>query len=268
MSKSRVWPRRAAVSLLAVSASYAAPHVHPQPLFAYSLRQGVVVLHARQHLPARAAEILRDVEGRLGRSPLYHADRTHDVYICDTPALYAFFTLHHRNTGGETFTWLGNNIFLRPAHVKTDRLIGPSGRDVPGERSLTYFITHEVAHALTADAVGTWRYLRLERWQQDGYADYVAKAGAFDFGGALRGFRADAPDLDPERSGLYLRYHLLVAYLLERRGVRVLDFLSGPQPAAPIEAELRALPESVTEDLTAARAEQLNEPSQPRAEHE
>ncbi len=93
---------------------------------------------------------------------------------------------------------------------------------------------------MTADAVGTWRYLRLERWRQDGYADYVAKGGAFDFAGRLRGFREGDPELDPQRSGLYLRYHLLVAYLLDQRGISVSDLLAGSYSAGQIEADLLA----------------------------
>ena len=153
--------------------------------------------------------------------------------------LYDFFAFPHRDTGGEAFVWLGHNAFLRPAHFDQDRLIGPSGRDVPGERSLTYFLTHELTHILTADALGIWRYLRLEPWQQEGYADYVAKAGDFDYFGTRAKFRAGDPALDPERSGLYLRYHLLVAHLLDQLGMTVPDLLARPMRGDPIEAKLR-----------------------------
>jgi hypothetical protein len=190
--------------------------------------------------PPGATEVLRDVEQRLARSPIYRRNRVYDVFLCDSATLYDLFAFPHRGTGGETFFWLGNNSFIRPARFEENRLIGPSGRDVPGERSLAYFLAHEVVHAMMADAVGTWRYFRLERWQQDGYADYVAKGGAFDFAGTLRGFRAGAVDLDPQRSGLYLRYHLLVATLLDKRGISVPDLLAGPRSADQIEAELRA----------------------------
>ena len=234
--------KRIASFVIAVMVGYTALHLHPQPLFTYSLRRGAVVLHARAPLPSRADEILADVEKRLTRSPLYRSDRTYDVFLCDTPALYAFFNPHHRNTGGETYVWLGNNIFLRPARVEADRLIGPSGNDVPGDRTLAYFIAHEVTHAMTVDTVGVWRYLALEQWQQDGYADYVAKAGSFDAAGALRGLRDGSRELDPARSGLYLRYQLLVAYLLGEGGVTVSELLAGPRAAGPIEARLLADP--------------------------
>jgi len=133
----------------------------------------------------------------------------------------------------------GRRAFGSSSLLTSRKLIGPSGRDVPGERSLACFLAHEVVHAMMADAVGAWRHFRLERWQQDGYADYVAKGGAFDSAGSLRGFRAGEVDLDPQRSGLYLRYHLLVATLLDKRGMAVsrrhrrrVDVCPGPLPCA------------------------------------
>ena len=73
-----------------------------------------------------------------------------------------------------------------------------------------------------------------------GYADYVGKGGAFDFAATLRDFNAGAPSLDPKRSGLYLRYHLLVADLLDHQGMTADELLSTGMPSAPIEAALAA----------------------------
>jgi hypothetical protein len=46
----------------------------------------------------------------------------------------------------------------------------------------------------------------------------------------------------PKRSGLYRRYELLVAYLLERQGMSVEQLLSQPMDGGQIEAALRAEP--------------------------
>ena len=62
--------------------------VHPQPLFAYSAQRANVVLHARAPLPPQAGALLDDVVGRVARSPLYDAGRTHHVFLCDTPAVF------------------------------------------------------------------------------------------------------------------------------------------------------------------------------------
>jgi hypothetical protein len=88
--------------------------------------------------------------------------------------------------------------------------------------------------------LGRLGYYRPQRWQQEGYADYVGKGGAFDFSAMQREFQADRPALDFRRSGLYLRYHLLVAELLDHRGMTPDALLSHAIDPAPIEKALAA----------------------------
>jgi hypothetical protein len=42
----------------------------------------------------------------------------------------------------------------------------PSGNEVPGERTLGYFIAHEVTHTLIADRLGVIAYWRLPVWKE------------------------------------------------------------------------------------------------------
>ena len=44
--------------------------------------------------------------------------------------------------------------------------------------------------------------------------------------------------MDPLRSGLYLRYHLLVAYLLDRKGIAVSDMLRQEIDPGKLEREI------------------------------
>ena len=94
---------------------------------------------------------------------------------------------------------------------------------------------------MLARRIGRLRYARLQRWQVEGYADYVGKAGAFDFEKTLAAFRAGTRELDPKRSGLYLRYHLLVAYLLDHEGMTPEALLAAPIEKTEVEARLRGL---------------------------
>ena len=50
----------------------------------------------------------------------------------------------------------------------------------------------------------------------EGYADYIANGTDFDCERAVDQLRSGAREMDPKSSGLYLRYHLLVAHLLTR----------------------------------------------------
>src|SRR5579864_2379308 len=93
------WPRRLVLAFAGLIAAYLALAVHPQPLFAYTLQRGNLVLHAREPLPAEVTPMLDDALGRVSRSPLYDAARTYDVFLCGTSRLYDFFALWNYKSG-------------------------------------------------------------------------------------------------------------------------------------------------------------------------
>jgi hypothetical protein len=232
--------RRVGLALAAVMAGWVALAVHPQPLFAHSAQRANVVLHARAALPPEGEALLDDVVRRITRSPLYDPARTHHVFLCDTSALFAVFALWDRGVGAIAQVHLGGNVFIRPASVARNRVIRRSGADTPGERTLAYFIAHEITHAMTADRIGRWRYFKLAPFQQEGYADYVAFGRPVDFARGRAALAAGAREMSPKLSGLYLRHELLVGYLLERRGLSVAALLAHPIEAAGVERELLA----------------------------
>jgi hypothetical protein len=246
-ARPRRWPRRVrrvVLAVVTVAAAWVALAIHPQPLFAYSLQRGNVVLHARAPFPPQAGPLLDDVLARISRSPIYDAGRTHHVFLCDTPGLFALFAPWNRRAGGVAHVPLGGNAFLRPSSIERGRLIGPSGDDKPGERTLATFIAHEVTHAMTGDHVGRLGYRRLAAFQVEGYADYVAFARPppFDFAGGRAALARDAAEMDVQRSGLYRRYELMVAWLLQRRGLTVAELLAGRIDPKETLAALRADP--------------------------
>lgn len=232
--------RRVALATAATVAAWFALAIHPQPLFAYTVQRGNVVLHARAPLPARAAQIADEVVRRAARSPLYDPGRIHHVFLCDTPALYSLFTLWAYKSSGLTQSQLTGNVFIRPSHVERDRVVSRSGEEKHGDRTLTYLITHEVTHAMTADHIGRWRAHRLAAFQREGYADYVGFARPVDLSEWRKALETEAPEMNPSRSGLYRRYELLVAYLLDRRGMTVEELLSRPLDRRQVESELLA----------------------------
>jgi hypothetical protein len=234
---------RATLVLACAIAGYGALLLHPQPLFAFSARDVAIVLHAREPLPPEVRGVLADARRRVEASPFYDPRATYDAFLCDDVQTFTAFTLWNRGAGAVSQWDLTGNIFLRPSHVERNRLVGRSGNETPGERTLSYFIAHEVTHTMLARRIGRLHYARLQRWQVEGYADYVGKAGEFDFEKTLAAFRAGTRELDPKRSGLYLRYHLLVSYLLDHEGMSPETLLARPIPQDRVE---RALREGVT----------------------
>jgi hypothetical protein len=231
--RSTLW-LRAIILIAATLAMYGALLCHPDPLFAHSIRAGTVVLHSPQALPERALQIAKDADSRVSRSPLYDSRQRHHVYLSDTPQLFALFSTYRFRGGGVAYGGLTENTFLRPASIERDRLIRSNGTEVPGERTLTYFIAHEVVHGMLTARVGRIRYLMLPTWLNEGYADYIAKAGAFDYARELERYRAGHRDLDPAQSSLYLRYHLFVSHWLDKRGLSVDQLLALPEEAGRI----------------------------------
>jgi len=231
--------RRALALTVFVLAGYALVLTFPQPLFAYTLRHEQVVLHATRPIPPAMTETLSRVNARVTRSGIVDPADVFHVFLCDEPWLFALFARQNYRVGGVANVFIGQHVFLRESDMENDRLIGPSGSPVAADRPLSYFIAHEVMHIAHGRRLGLRGYARLPQWVDDGHADYVARD--IDLGATLDAFKAGARELDPARSGLYLRYHLLVAYLLEKKGIDRAALLQSPPPQEVLEREVAGL---------------------------
>jgi hypothetical protein len=229
---------RLAVGLLSLGAGWLALTIHPEPLFAYSLRRDNVTLYARRPFPPQAKSILADAVQRIERSPLYDPAREQHAFLCNSEALYSFLVPH---THGSGKTNPFGNVFLRGADVAFDRVRDRQGQPKQPPRTLAYFIAHELTHALSIDRFGLG-FQRLSPFQKEGYADYVAREQPVSLRAGRDALNRGALEMDPTRSGLYDRYRLLVAYELQRRGLSVEQLLGQRLEQRDVEAELRADP--------------------------
>ena len=91
---------------------------------------------------------------------------------------------------------------------------------------------------MTFARFGFYRASRLAAFQREGYADYVAFARPMDLHAGREALRRGASEMDVGRSGLYRRYELLVAYLLERRGMDAWTLLARPLARREVEGLL------------------------------
>ena len=223
-----------------VAAAYLVLLAYPQPLFAYQLNHAGITVHATTPIPDAMRTTLDRVRARLDRTPLVDPSQPQRVFICSTPWLFTFFARNNYRVGGVADVFVGQNVFLRQSDMASDRLISPGGQPVAADRPLSYFMTHELMHIAQARHLGRLRYARLPQWTDDGYADYVARD--YDLAVALQKLKDDAPELDPNRSGLYIRYHLMVAYLIEKRGMDVSTLLERPPKQSALERQLAGLP--------------------------
>jgi hypothetical protein len=211
----------------------------PQPFFHTSVSARNLTLYSDRPFTQDAGrQALALVEAKLAKSPLYKAEQTHLIFICNERWRQRIFFNYKYGAGGVNYYPI-TNVFLRDSIIEENCLIGPGGNRVSGERTLDYFIAHEIAHTLTGQAVGAIAYHRLPQWKREGYADYVGKGSAFNYDEAKRAFLAGDPRMDWAKSGLYWRFHLLVAHLLDKQDWSVQRLLEEPIDQQAVEDAIR-----------------------------
>jgi hypothetical protein len=235
--RAKRWLGRALVSAGLAIAAYALLLLDPSPLFAHTLARGALVAHVDAPIPRGLVGTLEEAQRRLARSPLFDAARTHHLYVCQTTWRWRFFAHWNQGAAGFALAPLSRVVFLRRAQLDRDRMIGPSGRVVEGERTLAYYVAHEATHTITADHLGL-AYHALPAWVREGYADYVGRAESFDYARVRTQWLDGAPETDPA-SGHYLRYVLLVAHELDVRGVDLETLLTDPRSRDAVERDVR-----------------------------
>lgn len=223
-------------------ALYPALMLFPYPFFRHQARSNNISVYSDRSISPQIFPILGDVEQRLHKSPLDDSRLQHRIFICNDTWLFIFFANTGYHAGGVNKAWLNRYIFLRRAEIQRNRLIGPSGNEVPGDRTLAYFIAHEIVHTLEVHRLGRYGFVRLPAWKREGYADYVARDPGFVFTEQLPAFQRNAYEMDPKRSGLYLRYQLFVTYLLDEEQLAPHEMLTGPSDETTIGRQLRRMP--------------------------
>ncbi len=204
--------------------------IFPRPLFGYSMEHGNYRVRSDRPIVPAIAGVLDDATRRLSTSELYDPNVTFDLFICNEPwRLWLYSQSFNASIGAVTDNWLTRNIYLREADVASNRLIPPRGRLADADvRPLSYFIAHEATHVMQSRTFGRLMKFRYPKWLIEGYADFVAKAGSFDFEENRRLLQEGDPRLDYARSGLYRGYHLMVAMLIEKEHHRIRELFSDP----------------------------------------
>jgi hypothetical protein len=204
-------------AIVLLGASAAAVLAFPQPLFAYRAERGALQLWSdRPFDAARADAMLADTERRIAQSPFALGSGPHRIFIANAEWRRRLVFLWNGGAAGVNYYPL-RNVFIRRADVDGDRVFGSAG-PVPPPRTLAYYAAHEVGHSLIGERIGFLANHRLPRWIREGLADYIGFGGTVDIDALTRALIADEREMNPELTGLYARYRLLVAYVLEREG--------------------------------------------------
>ena len=231
---------RMGIAVVTLFALYLLLLCFPQAFFHSSVRASNLALYSDKPFSEEAGRhVLELVSEKLSASPLYQPGQSHMAFVCNARWRQRLFFNRNYGVGGVNQYPVTRNVFLRDALIDENCLIGPGGNRVPGDRTLDYFIAHEITHTLTAQAVGSVDYYKLPQWVREGYADYVGKGPSFNYDEARRAFLADVPEMDWEKSGLYWRFQLLVAQLLDRQHWSVQRLLTEPIEQRAVEDAIR-----------------------------
>ncbi|MBK8315203.1 MAG: hypothetical protein IPL01_14815 [Acidobacteria bacterium] len=126
----------------------------PQPFFKDSIRYRNLTLYSDRPFDMESGlRLLAMAQDKLGDSPFYLPSEEHTIFICNERWRQILFFNRNYRVGGVNYFPLTRNVFLRDSIIEENRLRGPGGKLVDGDRTLDYFIAHEIAHTLTGEAV-------------------------------------------------------------------------------------------------------------------
>ena len=230
----------AAFFCVALTGTAVAALTHPQPLFPYHAAHGRLTLYSdRPFDPARADEVLADVERRLARSSL-NDDNTHRIFISSSEWRRRLLFLWNNGAAGVNYYPLTRNVFIARGDIDRDAVTASSGIPKRLPRTLGYYAAHEIAHTLIREQLTLLQQSKLPRWINEGLADDVAFADEPDIGGLMARLQSGDPDLDPARSGHYDRYRLLVRYTMKQQGWTASELAASLMPQSEAERTLKS----------------------------
>lgn len=227
--------------LLVVGGGVALVLRHPTAFFAHSCDEGDLALYADRPFTAEEGRaVLAYVRAKLRASPWYRSGRRDAAFVCNSPWRRRLFCIGNSRAGGLNYAPLTTNVFLSGAHIGENWLVSPAGQVVGDERTLAYFVAHEIVHSLTCERLGAWRFFRLPDWLREGYSDYVGRGSVWARPGMGPAFLAEAPELNAPPPAPYLRYNLLLGFCVEHERRSLDAVFAAAEAQVAVEARLRA----------------------------
>ncbi len=221
-----------------LSAAWLALQCFPQPLFRYQESWSNVRVYSDRPIPPQAKLFVDTARARLTRCPWNDTSVVHHIFLCQSRWRFALLTGPSYKVSGQNSIYLKRNIWIRTVNWQTGRIINYAGKEVPGDRTLPYYLAHEMTHGITIPHTGRLVYYRLPPWIREGYADYVARPD-FQFEAMRDAFVRGDLRVDPFTSGFYWRYQLKVQYLLEIRKISVDSLFKNAIDPTQLETQIR-----------------------------
>lgn len=233
--------RRVFFSALAVVSAYTMMIFFPSFLYAYEYKNGNVKIYSDQKLPSNIDGLTLSILERIRKSAYFNAQDEYKVFISNETWRWRLVANLRPHAGGFNIELRPNHSFIRPSVIAENRILPPRGSLADAEdRDLAYFISHEITHGMMVNAIGLSTSLfKTQTWIKEAYADMIGKK-SFDYAGNLAQLKADEKRLQIS-SGLYVRYHLALVYLLEKKGMSFPEIIKNNPKLEEVTQEMLAL---------------------------
>lgn len=198
----------------------------PSLLYSHEQRNENLIISCDQEFPSNITVISSAVLERIKKSEYYSSTDEYHVYISNGTFVWRLVSNFDPNQGGVNYTWFRGNAFIRPSVIAENRIIPPgNGLADASERDLIYFISHEVAHGMMSKSIGLFAFqFKTQGWVKEGYADLIGKK-SFNYESNLEQLKKNEKRLT-ESSGLYVRYHLFLLYLLNHENLSINEIIN------------------------------------------
>lgn len=193
----------------------------PEPFFKNKVTVGNITVYSDEEIPTEINEIVKTAELRIQKSVIYKENIKPKIFIANNHWRWKYFTNTHYKVGGLAYV-LVDNIFFRKVDIKNNRLYGNSGKVAAGDRTLDYFMTHEITHLLEFKSRPWYKYSIKESWLQEGYCEYIGHDSQ-SYEDSLKYYLEAPENIGAKR---YTRLRTMVAYLLEKEKINVGDIWS------------------------------------------
>lgn len=204
--------------------------LYPVPLFPHHRDLGGLSVYSDERIGDELADAMDEAARRIRMSEIYQPGRRYRVFLSHSRRKYAFFcALARRRSDSQAlvFTRTKSIIVSLDGVAAMRRRSGGEPRNTRLEGSLAFAVAHEVAHLQAAATLRARSHGLLPYWLSEGWADVTAAAGFAlpeeRLAALVRMVTDDEfwlpPRLPSDRR--HLRWHVLVAYLVQVRG---LDF--------------------------------------------
>ena len=189
--------------------------LYPNPFFSHKYEYKNFTVYSDEPIVKEIELVLDDTQHRIEKSELYSPTDEHKIFICNATWRLALFTRNPQSGGA--VNPFSPNVFIRESDIKNNKIVKEKEIYQAKTRPLSYYLAHEITHVMQ-HKISNIMPITTPKYIIEGYADYIGKEPDFHYDKFLQEYKENDFFMTIE-SGMYNRYHLLVAYFMDKKGM-------------------------------------------------